>query len=98
MFSKGGVRSISFDTSGRTLATGGHDGTVRLWDLKDGRELRRFQLRGYVLGAMFTPDERYLITDSENDIHVWSLSDGEQLATLDRRQPKTPSCRYSVAF
>lgn len=84
-FPKGGVRSISFDASGHTLATGGQDGTVRLWDLKEGRELRRFEQRGFMLDALFTPDGRYLITDSQWDIYVRSLPAGERLASVDKQ-------------
>ena len=81
-FPRGGVRSLAFSPSGTELATGGHDGTVRLWRLDDGRELLRLAHRGYAQSMHFTPDGRYLVTDSEKDIHVWSLPGGEQVAIL----------------
>ena len=38
------VRSLSVDPTGVTLASGGDDGAVRLWDVASGRLLRTFQL------------------------------------------------------
>jgi WD40 repeat protein len=84
----GGVRELSFDAGGRTLATCGQDGTVRLWDLQDGRELKRFTLRGFAMRAVFTPDGRHLVTDSERDVSVYSLSTGERLADIDKQAAK----------
>jgi len=87
-YPQGGVRAIAFDAGGRTLATGGHDGTVRLWNLADGRELRRFEHRGYVLRALFTPDDRYLVADSEKEVCVWLLSTGKRIGTIDKDAAK----------
>lgn len=36
---KGRVRTVSIDPTGRYLATGGDDGTVRVWEVLTGREL-----------------------------------------------------------
>ena len=83
-FRKGGVRFLRFDPSARNLATGGQDGTVRLWNLEDGRESRRFKQRGYARDVRFTPDGQYIIMDSESDVGVWSLSTGERVATIDK--------------
>jgi WD40 repeat protein/beta-lactamase regulating signal transducer with metallopeptidase domain len=38
----GDVTFVAFGPGGKTLITAGQDNTVRLWDLTDGKELRRF--------------------------------------------------------
>ncbi|VVT57837.1 uncharacterized protein SAPINGB_P005894 [Magnusiomyces paraingens] len=38
---KGRVRAVSIDPTGQYLATGGDDGTVRIWEVMTGRELWR---------------------------------------------------------
>lgn len=40
----GKVRTLAVDASGSFLATGGDDGTVRVWDVLTGRELYRLDL------------------------------------------------------
>ncbi|KAI1261776.1 BOP1NT domain-containing protein [Xylariaceae sp. FL1019] len=41
---EGRVRSVSVDSSGQWLASGGDDGTVRVWGLADGRQQWRVKL------------------------------------------------------
>ncbi|KAK5168335.1 Ribosome biogenesis protein erb1 [Saxophila tyrrhenica] len=40
----GRIRSLNIDPQGRYLATGGDDGTVRVWELQTGKQLRRLRL------------------------------------------------------
>lgn len=41
---KGRVRTVSIDPTGQFLATGGDDGTVRVWEVLTGRELWRLNV------------------------------------------------------
>ena len=53
------VRGLAFSPSGKQLATASFDGTVRIWDVRDGRELHGSIGAGNAV--TFTPDGRSLV-------------------------------------
>ncbi|MBD2340744.1 hypothetical protein H6G64_27635, partial [Calothrix sp. FACHB-156] len=77
-----GVNSVQFSPDGQRLATGGVDGTARVWDTS-GKELA--QLRGHqggVYSVQFSPDGQRLATGGEDGTaRVWDTS-GKELAQL----------------
>src|SRR5262245_36546317 len=59
----GEVTSVDFHPGGKMLATASVDGTVRYWDLADGKFLKSLAAHsGGAYAALFTPDGKQLAT------------------------------------
>jgi WD40 repeat protein/tRNA A-37 threonylcarbamoyl transferase component Bud32 len=80
----GAVMCVAISPDGSRLATGGADGTARIWDAKSGSEL--LTLRGHagpVPGVAFSPDGRLLATASYDGLAIlWDAGDGRELRSF----------------
>jgi len=52
------IRDIAFNHTGDLIASGGADGTVRIWETAKWTEIARVQLPSVVIALAFAPDER----------------------------------------
>lgn len=89
-----GVLTIAVSSDSRTVATGGNDGMVRLWDSATGRPVQEFDSRGYAVTAVALAPHQNLVAagivrrsaesgDAQvSEILVWNLSDGRLVRTL----------------
>src|SRR5262249_41355375 len=54
---RGAVRNLAMNREGKTVATAGFDGAVRLWDVTTGNDLATLTSRGAVIHSVsFSPD------------------------------------------
>ena len=87
------VHSVAFSPDGRYILSGGHDRTLKLWDVSTGKELRSFG--GNITSTAFSPDGRYILSGSiAGTPKLWDVETGRELHTFDGY----PSTVESVAF
>jgi RNA polymerase sigma factor (sigma-70 family) len=89
--------SIAIAPDGKTLASRGGDGTIRLWEVPSGRELSR--LRGHTPDAWcvaYAPDGKTLASgDGDGVLHLWDAATGKELDSIKAGQKGVRSLAFS---
>jgi WD40 repeat protein len=86
------LQSLAFSHDSQLLASGGTDGTVKLWDL-NGKLVRKIVAHNLSANVCFSPDGRLLLTWGRDDgpaLKLWSI-DGELLDSLSSGTVKEAS-------
>ena len=81
------LAAVAAAPDGSWLASGGHDGAVRIWDVATGRE--RAKLTGHtgpVAAVAVAPDGSWLAScGRDRKVRIWDVATGRERATL--KQP-----------
>lgn len=98
------VASLSLSPGDRLLATGSFDNNVRIYDVKNGRQLKVLKGHGKgpiflgsaVFSVAFSPDGRWLASGGhDGQIIVWEVDSGKKVF---RARIKSQPIVWSVAF
>jgi WD40 repeat protein len=99
------VRSVAFAPDRKTLASGGQDNAVRLWDIATGKELRRFTAvtglgaeHAWVSSIAYSPDGKFLAAGTLNgpgEVVVWELATGKESRPRHMNRPGVVCLAYS---
>jgi len=75
------------------------DRTIRLWDLADGTEVRRFEgHEGTVGRVLFSPDGRSLVSGSrDKTVRLWDVATGKELRQFGEKE-RLASATVPIAF
>ncbi|MHC4642280.1 MAG: WD40 domain-containing protein [Planctomycetota bacterium] len=75
---------VAFSPDGKSIASGGRDGSIKLWDATTGEELMTF--RGHlwrVISVAFSPDSKRIVSASGDwTIKVWDIVSGSIIGSI----------------
>jgi WD40 repeat protein len=81
---KSTVCCLVLSPDGTILASGSHDRTVRVWDMKTGKKLQTLEGHSnFVMAVAFSPDGMTLAAaESDRDVKLWAVDGWKERATL----------------
>ena len=94
----GSVNSAVFSLDGRYILSGSDDGTLKLWEISTGREVRTFRGHEYgVRPVAFSPDGRYGLSGGSSDktLRLWDITTGREVRTFRGHEYGVTSVAFS---
>ena len=71
------VTSVTFSPDGKMLASGDHEGVIRLWDISTGEHRQIRTPHKSVNVVAFSPDGRTIMGRHDKDFRLWNIETGQ---------------------
>jgi RNA polymerase sigma factor (sigma-70 family) len=99
------VSSVAFSPDRKTLASGGQDNTVRIWEIATGKEIHHFTAimgpggaYAWVQSIAYSPDGKFLAAGIGNGVGgvvIWELATGKEARRFSEIQRAVTSVVFS---
>jgi guanine nucleotide-binding protein subunit beta-2-like 1 protein len=83
----GYVNTVTVSPDGSLCASGGKDGTARLWDLNEGKHLYSLDAGDIIHSLVFSPTRYWLCAATQSGIKIWDLETKTVVADLNKNYP-----------
>ena len=79
-----GVFSVAFSPDSKCILSGSWDGTLKLWNLNAGKEIRTFSGHTSLVSSVaFSPDGKFVLSGSnDNTLKLWDIETGKEIRTF----------------
>jgi guanine nucleotide-binding protein subunit beta-2-like 1 protein len=82
------INTVTVSPDGSLCASGGKDGTAKLWDLNEGKHLYSLDAGDIIHALAFSPNRYWLCAATETGIKIWDLVTKTVIADLNKNHPE----------
>ena len=77
-----GIIGVAFSPNGQEIATGELDGTIHIWSVATGEDLRHFSSDGNSAYLRYSPDGKTLVSTSDKVVQLFDSKTGQEIHRL----------------